>query len=229
MYDQRVSDIFSFRLHLLSISFPWFWAEQSDRSRGFGFVTMSTVEEATKCIENLNGVVSSHLYCTRSRQELSELLSCLTRCLMTVTFVLITRSLKEPISLLLVSTWAIVAIVNVMVVGAAAVVVVGTNEAIVTATIVALATATTIVVTRMAVTIATGIVAGAMTAEAAAAVPSTRRAVADTLVAPALAREGAPPPVVKQRPRSGEKQDVQFLVGCEKCLKNWRLKMNRRA
>ena len=31
---------------------------QSDRSRGIGFIRMSTVEEATKCVENLNGIVS---------------------------------------------------------------------------------------------------------------------------------------------------------------------------
>lgn len=30
---------------------------QSDRSRGFGFIKMSTVAEAEKCIQELNGVV----------------------------------------------------------------------------------------------------------------------------------------------------------------------------
>ena len=30
--------------------------QRSDRSRGFGFIRMATVEEATKCIEELNGV-----------------------------------------------------------------------------------------------------------------------------------------------------------------------------
>jgi RNA recognition motif-containing protein len=31
---------------------------QSDRSRGFGFISMETVEDATRCIKELNGVVS---------------------------------------------------------------------------------------------------------------------------------------------------------------------------
>ena len=30
---------------------------QSDRSRGFGFITMRTVEDAARCVEKLNGVV----------------------------------------------------------------------------------------------------------------------------------------------------------------------------
>lgn len=30
---------------------------QSARSRGFGFITMSTVDEAARCIEKLNGIV----------------------------------------------------------------------------------------------------------------------------------------------------------------------------
>lgn len=31
---------------------------QSDRSRGFGFIKMATVEDAGRCIAELNGVVS---------------------------------------------------------------------------------------------------------------------------------------------------------------------------
>lgn len=31
---------------------------QSQRSRGFGFVTMRSVEDAQRCIEALNGIVS---------------------------------------------------------------------------------------------------------------------------------------------------------------------------
>lgn len=38
-------------------------AQQSDRSRGFGFIKMSTVEEASKCIQELNGIVSGCLNC----------------------------------------------------------------------------------------------------------------------------------------------------------------------
>ncbi|RXW16440.1 hypothetical protein EST38_g9418 [Candolleomyces aberdarensis] len=30
---------------------------QSDRSRGFGFIQMGTVEEASRCVKELNGVV----------------------------------------------------------------------------------------------------------------------------------------------------------------------------
>ena len=35
---------------------------QSDRSRGFGFITMSTVDEASRCIKELNGVVCIDAY-----------------------------------------------------------------------------------------------------------------------------------------------------------------------
>ena len=51
VYDQRVSDC-------TAIYAPPLNRAQSDRSRGFGFITMSTVDEAARCIKELNGVVS---------------------------------------------------------------------------------------------------------------------------------------------------------------------------
>lgn len=52
VYDQRVS-------HRLVVGAqPTDTHTQSDRSRGFGFIKMSTVEEATKCVQELNGIVS---------------------------------------------------------------------------------------------------------------------------------------------------------------------------
>lgn len=48
VYDQRVSP-------LLFTSMPCLFI-QTDRSRGFGFITMRTVEDANRCIEKLNGL-----------------------------------------------------------------------------------------------------------------------------------------------------------------------------
>ena len=56
VYDQRVSSILLLVLSLFSPS-----VMQSDRSRGFGFIRMSAVEDATRCIQELNGVVSEFL------------------------------------------------------------------------------------------------------------------------------------------------------------------------
>lgn len=52
VYDQRVCLAPPFAPCLSNLS------QQSDRSRGFGFIKMATVEDATRCIQELNGVVS---------------------------------------------------------------------------------------------------------------------------------------------------------------------------
>lgn len=55
VYDQRVRGKFlSAEKTALTQHF-----KQSDRSRGFGFIKMATVEDATRCITELNGVVSA--------------------------------------------------------------------------------------------------------------------------------------------------------------------------
>ena len=55
VYDQRVSPLFLNHVHRLN---EWvLLCYQSDRSRGFGFITMSTTEEAGRCIKELNGIV----------------------------------------------------------------------------------------------------------------------------------------------------------------------------
>ena len=53
VYDQRVC----FSKPRAQCLTPYLTPQQSDRSRGFGFIRMSTVEDATKCINELNGVV----------------------------------------------------------------------------------------------------------------------------------------------------------------------------
>ena len=61
VYDQRVCQPCARKSFFLFFCLTPF---QSDRSRGFGFIRMSTVEEATKCIAELNGIVriSVHEY-----------------------------------------------------------------------------------------------------------------------------------------------------------------------
>ncbi|KAJ3777467.1 hypothetical protein FB446DRAFT_634102, partial [Lentinula raphanica] len=51
VYDQRVS-------HFGGYACAWLDAMilQSDRSRGFGFIRMATTEDATRCIQELNGI-----------------------------------------------------------------------------------------------------------------------------------------------------------------------------
>jgi transformer-2 protein len=63
VYDQRVS---SFRAHSGCLYSPADtilpYSEQSGRSRGFGFVTLGSVQDAEKAIGELNGIVR----CSRS-------------------------------------------------------------------------------------------------------------------------------------------------------------------
>ncbi|WZZ76047.1 hypothetical protein YC2023_087417 [Brassica napus] len=64
-------------LLILTCSFGFFWLKviynrETDQSRGFGFVTMSTVEEAETAVEKFNRYVSSYVY-----QIISELLACI--------------------------------------------------------------------------------------------------------------------------------------------------------
>ena len=51
VYDQRVSA--PIRQQSIQLNF----VRQSDRSRGFGFIKMATVEDAERCIKELNGLV----------------------------------------------------------------------------------------------------------------------------------------------------------------------------
>jgi transformer-2 protein len=53
VYDQRVRVAVDGAANVPLTPFP-----QSDRSRGFGFIKMATVEDAGRCIAELNGVVS---------------------------------------------------------------------------------------------------------------------------------------------------------------------------
>ena len=54
VYDQRVRGKF-LSAEKIALTQPF---KQSDRSRGFGFIKMATVEDATRCISELNGIVS---------------------------------------------------------------------------------------------------------------------------------------------------------------------------
>ena len=66
VYDQRVSHR---RLCLAHSQIDTYI--QSDRSRGFGFIKMSAVEEATKCVQELNGIVSRCPSCFLSHKVIS--------------------------------------------------------------------------------------------------------------------------------------------------------------
>jgi transformer-2 protein len=60
VYDQRVRGTLrgTVRVSLIAQS-------QSDRSRGFGFIKMATVEDAARCITELNGVVGLVLFSSK--------------------------------------------------------------------------------------------------------------------------------------------------------------------
>jgi hypothetical protein len=87
----------------MSSNMTHIYSKQSDRSRGFGFIKMATVEDATRCIQELNGVVSSppdysYLRSLTSPQRIS----------MDIAFVWITPSLTAPMLRPQANTWAIV-------------------------------------------------------------------------------------------------------------------------
>lgn len=62
VYDQRVSPAAKHT----SLGHHSQIQKQSDRSRGFGFIKMATVEDATRCIQELNGVVRKYRVVTIS-------------------------------------------------------------------------------------------------------------------------------------------------------------------
>ena len=65
VYDQRVSCGRAYYYRITRRTDSSLHSEtQSERSRGFGFVTMREQEDAARCIEKLNGIVSLVFRCT---------------------------------------------------------------------------------------------------------------------------------------------------------------------